>query len=307
MSFAEQERALFDLLFDQTLRANFCRDATAALTDYQLDDAERSDFEEIRPHALELDASMRINLVLAHLCRSFPISFSIVSSLKESLELLKQLIDTKTMRTPPIERATVFGTQLREHLAEYSFESANEKNIIIAILEAELGMAWTSAALKRVVIENGTLPANQTTVPQDWSSKPIKLASYVCAAIVPQPYVTLKKALCPCVDTEHWTHLGKHPLAASLRRKTLKQEDPRLLITRAHVSHVSQCEPTVDHKTAELTEGFAPLFQHVNGTASADEILAKFKQAGEPEEMLEGVKAVFKQLVDINMLELAIN
>ena len=45
MSFEEQERALFDLLFDNVIRQQFCKDPVAALIDYDLDEAEIADFD----------------------------------------------------------------------------------------------------------------------------------------------------------------------------------------------------------------------------------------------------------------------
>jgi len=111
MSFREQERALFDLLFDQSLRENFCKDSTNAFSDYELDDDELNDFKEIRPGALELDASMRGYLILTHICRQFPVTFSLVSSLQNGIDLLQGLINLQTMRCHPTERATVFASQ----------------------------------------------------------------------------------------------------------------------------------------------------------------------------------------------------
>jgi hypothetical protein len=168
-------------------------------------------------------------------------------------------------------------------------------------------MAWTSATLKQKVLqgespsENASDNTNQAN--KDWLDKPVKLAAYVSAALIPQSYVTLKKKLCPCEDTSLWAHLSKTQLSASLRRKTLAKEEPRLFITRARVSTLSRCDPTVDHQTAELTEGFAPLFQHVNGSMSVAQILAHLRQAGAPEEILQGVESGFQQLLTSGMLE----
>ena len=67
MSFQEQERALFDLLFDRSLRENFCKNSIVAFSEYALDDHELDDFKEIRPDAIELDASMRTYLILTQI------------------------------------------------------------------------------------------------------------------------------------------------------------------------------------------------------------------------------------------------
>jgi len=313
MSFREQERALFDLLFDQSLRENFCKNSIIAFSGYELDDDELNDFKEIRPDAIKLDASMRTYLILTQICRQFPVTFSLVSSLQNGIDLLQKLINLRTMRCHPTERATVFASQLREQLLICKSDSDKELAMITAILEAELGMAWTSVTLKQKMLEGespsesvpGNLPGHLKLENEDWLNKPVKLAAYVSASIVPQSYVRLKKLLCPCEDTGLWAHLIKTQLSASLRKKTLANEEPKLFITRAHISKLSRCEPTVDHQTAELTEGFAPLFQHVNGSQSIAQILANLKQAGAPEGILEGVQTGFQQLLTSAMLEFA--
>jgi hypothetical protein len=305
VSFEEQERALFDLLFDRTLRENFCRDSIAALSQYELNEDERNDFIEIRPDALELDANIRADLLLSHFCRAFPISFSIVSSFNSGLDILKGLVDAQTMRTSSVERPTIFGGRLRDYLNTLSFDSTEEQAKILAILEAELGMAWTSATLKREVLDNGVPAIKLSQAGQDWASRLVKLAPYVCAAIIPGPYMELKNSFCDSSDCDLWRSLSKTPFPVSRRRKILTNDDPKLFVARAHVSHVSRCEPTVDQKTAELSEGFASLFQHVNGTMSVEQILLQLKQIGAPEQMLQGVQSAFKQLLDSEMLEFA--
>lgn len=302
MSFQEQERVLFDLLFDSTVRENFCRDSVAALYQYELNEDERNDFTEIRPDALELDAKIRADLLLSHFCRSYPISFSIVSSFEGGLDVLKTFIDVETMRTATVDRSTLFGRRLGESLKSFSTDSSDEPVKISAILEAELGMAWTSASLKREVLENGEL---YTKAPQldDWSNNNIKLAPYVCAAIIPASYEELKRSFCPDSDCDLWRSLSKKPVSASRRRKILENDEPRLFVARAHVSHMSRCEPTIDQKTVELSEGFASLFQHVNGTVSVEHILAQLKQIGAQDQMLQSIKSTFQQLLESGMLE----
>ncbi len=305
MSFQEQERALFDLLFDQSLRKNFCQDPTNALSIYALNDSELNDFREIRSDAIELDASMRRYLILTQICRQFPVTFSLVSSLQNGINLLKGLINLQTMRCHPAERATEFASQLREQLPSCKFDSEREQIMITAILEAELGMALTSATLKRQVLEGESPSESVGQSCADWLDKPVKLAAYISAAIIPQSYVKLKKSLCPCEESGLWAHLSKTPLSTSLRRKVLDKEEPKLFITRAHVSKMSRCEPTVDHQTVELSEGFAPLFQHVDGSSSIAQMLAHLKQVGASQQIIQGVQAGFQQLLASEMLEFA--
>ena len=305
MSFQEQERALFDLLFNKTLRENFCRTGITALADYALDPTEQDDFTGIRPDALLLDADMRCYLILTHICRTYPLSFSLLSSFTGGAELLRGLVDVQTMRMPPIERASTFGARLREQLADFTFSSDAEKNLCMAILEVELGMAWTSAGLKRELLTGQARPDSQhPPLKKDWDGRAVKLAAYVSAAIIPRPYGELKNELCPCAEAELWRHLRRHPLSSARRNRALQKEEPRLLMARAYISKHSDCEPAVDHKTAELSQGFAHLFQYVNGAYSVAEILRQLQAAGAKESMLQSVRAGFQQLLETGMLEL---
>ena len=303
MSFDQQEHVLFDLLFDSHLREQFCQNQTLALTKYDLDKTELNDFKTIRPEALQLDAAMRADLILSHICKSFPISFSITSSFPEGIDTLKQLIDIETMRSKPIERATVFGNRLGQHYPGFAFSSDNERAIATAILEAELGMSWTSASLKQLVLENGNVPQTTFEQGQDWLNEPIKLAAYVSASVLPQSYTLIKQRLCKVEDDCLWRHLNKKALSVSVRKKTLQTEDPRLLIAKAYVCRASKCEPVIEHKTMELSEGFAPLFQHVNGTMSVGQIIEQLKQIGAEQQMLQRIQTVFQQLLETGMLE----
>lgn len=302
MSFEQQEQVLFNLLFDKTLRDQFCQDQSTALKDYDLEETELNDFKTIRSEALQLDAAMRADLILSHICKSFPISFSITSSFPKGLEILNQLIDTETMSSKPIERATVFGNRLGQSFPELAFSSEQERTIAKAILEVELGMAWTGASLKQVVLEKGDVPDDNDQLDQNWINKPVKLASYVSASVLPQSYAKIKQRLCKVDDDCLWRHLNKKALSVSVRKKTLQTSEPRLLVARAKLTRTSKCEPVIEHITMELSEGFAPLFQHVNGTMSVAQILEQLKQIGAQEQMLQSIQTAFQQLLESGML-----
>ena len=304
MSFLEQERALFDLLFDSDLRDNFCKDSLAALSQYELNEDELNDFSVIRTDALKLDADIRADLLLSHYCRAFPVTFSLISSFDNGLEFLKNLIDIETMRTEVLDRTTLLGRRIGQSLTSFTFLSADEQTKASTILEAELGMVWTAASLKREVLEKGQLHIDATAIDEKWSSKNIKLAPYVCAAMIPCSYEKLKNQLVSDSECELWRSLNKKPLVEARRKKLLQADEPRLFIARAFVSHMSYCEPTVEQKTVELSEGFAPLFQHINGTVSVDYILQQLQQIGAKPEMLESIRSTFKQLLEYEMLEL---
>lgn len=302
MSFQEQERALFDLLFDRDLRQEFLQSSSNALSQYDLNESELNDFNSINSDALALDANMRIDLLLSQFCRVFPISFSIVSSFPDGIEKIKHCVTKSLMQSKLSERNTVFGQSLHQCIDSFIFNSEREKNIIVAILEAEIGMAWTSANLRAEALK----PDYQTHKKEkdiDWADKPIQLASFVSASILPQPYSQLKKSFCSHDETELWHRLSKKPTTKNYRKKILSQEDPRLLIAGATISQESLCDPSIEHRTAELSEGFAPLFQHINGTMSINEMLSQLNQSGAQEAILQSVKNGFEQLLDNEMLE----
>ncbi len=302
MSFAEQERALFDLLFDGRVRDRFSQDSNAALAEYDLDEDERQDFSVLRQDALEVDARIRVNLVMSQLCRSYPISFSILSSINNGIELLKSLVDVTTMRSPHVDRPVVYGKRLGNELVQCAFNSNKEKQLLSAILQLELGMAWTASSLKRVVIERGEQADTDSGLVDDWADRPVTLAEFVTAGLLPLSYKKIKRRLCPVSDNELWRSLTRTPTSSSTLKSLLSRDDPRLLVSRAKIEHMSFCEPTLSHQTTELSEGFAPLFQHVNGKVSVNALLANLKQAGADDSLLKSVKSGFEQLLTNGML-----
>lgn len=302
MSFIEQERALFDLLFDVPLRENFIKNPKNALTDYRLSKEELADFWAINPHALALDAKVRVDLILGQWCRTFPLTFSMLSSLNDGLLLLRRLVDSQTMRHAPIERVAVFAQRLRQALITEPTVAAEELSLIVAILDAELGMATTSELLKKTVLKGQYVEPKPITLTDVWFTRPVTLTSYVSAAMMPLSYAALKKALCPCLGAELWRYLNKTPLLSADRQRLWQQADTRLLVAKAKVSVMSDCEPTIDHVTIELAEGFASLFEYVNGSMSVGQILQQLKQMGAPESLVQSIKQGFQQLYAAEMI-----
>lgn len=300
MSFFEQERALFDLLFDTPLREKFIKNPTTALSDYHLSAEELADFAVINPHGLALDARVRVDLILAQWCRSFPLTFSLLSSVGGGLALVKHLVDSQTMRQAPNDRLIFFGTRLRQALIAKPLLSLEELSLIIAVLDAELGMVSTSRLLKRSILsEQYQAPVLSS---EDWLHKKITLAPYVSAAMIPLSYGILKKALCPFLGAELWRYLNKTPLLAVERQRLWQQADTRLLVVKAKVSVLSDSDPSIDHVSLELPEGFAALFEYVNGTMSVQQILQQLQQMGAPESLLQSIKQGFVQLYAAEMI-----
>ena len=117
MSFAEQERALFDLLFDEPQRRAFLADPVKALLGYELSDAERADFAVVDAFGLETDAHLRRELIMQRLCRAFPLAFSIASSLPDGLERVRALVTKEHVRASAATRTARFGDLLCNFIA----------------------------------------------------------------------------------------------------------------------------------------------------------------------------------------------
>jgi len=312
VSFAQQERALFDLLFDQTLRDDFCNRRNAALTGYELTAAELGDFDPIRPDGLRLDASLRADQRLVHLCRQFPVSFGLLSSARNGMELLRKLINLQTMRCATPQRAGQFGAQLQQYLSEkpaaVEFEFADPAShstmmpLLLSVVAAELGMAWTAADLRQLTLAGANPgPPTQSSNP-DWTTLPLTLAAHVSACLLPHAYSTLKTTLIPAADSRLWAHLSQQPVTQSTLTSALKNPSATLLVTRAWVSNMTPCEVRIDHKTVELSEGFAPLLQQVNGSLSVNQIIRQLNDLGATPRVLDGVKNGFRQLLESSMI-----
>lgn len=307
MSFATQERVLFDLLFDKSLRESFQEISIEALLKYDLDEDELADFKVVRADALALDASMRVYLILTQICRRFPLTFSLVSSLDNGLELLQDMVNLETMQCHAMERATAFGKQLRKNLQVYTGDAIADQEIILAILDAELGMEWSSVVLKHALLEGKftkTPSDTATELSEDWSNKSVNFAAYVSMSILPQSYSILKDALCPCEDVALWAHLSKTQITVAEQNGILSTEaEKKLFVARAYISQFSIFEPTLAYKTIELSEGFYPLLAHVDGVNSVATILAQLQKIGAPETVLDSVRLGFEHLLMYGMLE----
>lgn len=294
MSFAAQEQALLDLLFDRERREAFRRDPVAALAPYDLDEAERRDFAVIRPDALDLDATIRAGLILSQYCRSYPLSFSLASSLPDGLERLRGLVDAALLRTSPAERVARFGVRLRDVLREApGLATPRERALLLSVVEAEVGMAWTAAQARAAALPGDAAPA---AVPGDWLLRRVRLAPLTSAAVLPAPHARLKEQLCPCGGAELWRRLTREPLTAAQRNAALAGGELRLLVARAVVVRPSPCEPVIEHVTVELTEGFARLLPHLDGRTAVADLLAALRDAGAEDAVIGGVAAGFRQL-----------
>ena len=108
--------------------------------------------------------------------------------------------------------------------------------------------------------------------------------------------------MCPFFGAVLWRYLNKTPLLAVERQRLWQQADTRLLVVKAKVSVLSDSDPSIDHVSLELPEGFAALFEYVNGTMSVQQILQQLQQMGAPESLLQSIKQGFVQLYAAEMI-----
>lgn len=299
-AFVRQEAALFDLLFDAALRAQFADNRQAALARYRLSPAALRDFDAIRLDALLLDARMRSDMVLAGFSKALPLTFCLLSSCPGGLDRLRSLLDSRVMRTAPTDRTVVFAGRVRELLPSLGLGDALPA--ATAITDLEHSMAWTAATRKRTALADGEPDLPARALHPDWQQRPLQLAPYVNAGLLPDSHRALLAAWCPCDNATLWRTLNRQPLTAGQREAGLRQGTPRLLVARANVSVMSRIDPVVEHQTLELSDGFAALLPHVDGQRSTQDLLDGLAAAGAPAGMLAGVETGFRQLLETGML-----
>lgn len=311
MSFKEQERVLFDLLFDDVFRQNFSKNSALALTNYNLTDQEKSDFHGMRLDALAMDVDMRKRLILAQISNLLPLSFSVVSSLQGGLRLLQGLITVGLMKVAPHKRLNAFSAVLITEVEALSvseyFHSSQERKAVLAVLATEAGLANTASLLKQALLNDHYLADVPSYYEEDdpsWLDQPVQWADYVCTHTLNQPYMHLKKKLCPVSGTALWQHLSDNPLPAFLREEALMQDDGRVVVSKACVTHHSEVDPVVDHITVELSLGFAPMFAYIDGSSSIADLLQNLVEAGAPKPLITSVKSGFYQLMQCGMLKI---
>jgi hypothetical protein len=305
MSLEEAERALVDLLFDEAQRAAFFADRAAALAGYALDAEEQADFAALSQPGLELDATMRRDLMLARLSRSFPLSFSIGSALPGGLALLRRLVGPAYARAPRATRSARFGETLRAELAGLSFASDRERALALAFVDTEVAMAWAAARLREQALSGSPpAPAGRSAAPlaADWAARPLALAPHLCMAVLPRSRAALERELCPVELDQLWARLERVPLPAGRLAAALASEQPRLFMARAVLVRASRCEATVEQVTLELSDGFAPLLRALDGSRSADALLSRLAASSAPVATLEAVRAGLRTLLERGML-----
>jgi len=302
MSFEAQENLLLELLFNQTLRKRFLEDSNKFLNDYSLSNEEKEDFYCIRPDALLMDASMRSNIVLRQLCKALPISFSIYSSLPDGLTTLVQLISPDLMKQKLEYRPVIFAERLIETLNASWIPGKAVMEKIIQVINTEKQLAYN----KYLVIQAGNFNHNAENNPPTISKKhldlKLSLAPFVIFTELPLSYSELKSSLCPKPDAQLWNHLQQHPLTTSIRDSLFENNEPRLLISRASITTVSDCDPVIDHFTVELSHGFKNILTYLECKPSINEILAQMQHVGADIHMMQSIQNTLLQLIESKLL-----
>ena len=327
MSFQEQERALFDLLFDANLRNRFCVDGSAALAGYRLSQEEQHDFSTILPSGLQIDAQLRRDQILQQYSLQLPATFALLAALPGGRGLLEQLVNTTTMRAPADERCSRFAQQLREALqsqrSAVKFESAQQQTVIGALIDAECTLAWSSAALKNSVLQQLELDRETSSktdqinpqfstelthtapenLPADWRDRPVTLAANVAAFLLPLSYTGLKQALMSIYSPFNWQTLREQPPTPNQLQELLGHEQPTLFISRAVVTKANHYQVRVDHQTVELNDGFAPLLQQIDSNTNVNHLVNELKKLGSSEAIIDRVTDGFQQLASCGIIE----
>lgn len=295
MSFQEQERVLFDLLFNREVREDFIENNLSAFKKYDLTEEEKQDFLSIRTDALAADASIRCSIILNQLGKYYPISFCLLSTINGGLNQCTDWIDSELMLSHITQRPVLFGQRMQQWLAQQKINPT-----ILAIQEAELSMAWTRDNL--ISSPSTHSSSEPTSLEKNWEQRPLEIGEFVSAALLPRPYADIKRTLCPCPESKLWRHLQKTPLQYEQIQPLLESQTQHLLVARAIFSERSLCDPHAHHITLQLSEGFAPLFQHFNGQHSTADLLLNLQANGAPTELLRSIRRGFEQLIQHGML-----
>lgn len=296
MSLQEQERALFDLLFDRELRARFGTEPNAVLSGYELDRAERADLAGVSHAALNTDAKMRVYMLLAQLCRELPLSFALASGLAGAGDAFRDLVDRELLDVPVALRAAEYGRRLMDW-AGIELQGHGELQAqIIALMGAETAMARSGGALRQLGDTTTAPDSGDLDLPEDWIRLPGSIAAHTCAVIVPLPFDHALERLCPACPDDLWRTLDQQPVALAQVGQVLQAEEPRLLLARHFLQHAERCVPLLSRRRIEVSPGFAPLLRYLDGRNRIADILRQLEHSGATGDVLPAIRAGFEEL-----------
>lgn len=308
MGLAEQEQALFALVFDPAVRAAFHAEPHATLARLGVPAHEHGDFLSLSHFGLDVDARDRELLVLARLVRSFPLTVAATSAFPGGVDLVKNLVGPAHFAVPVEERPARFGAELHQRLTSLDGPSSMEQDLLLALARWEATLAHLAASA-RTAASRGEIGPEQGTLDEptaDWQERPLALAPFLAVARFPVSLVELTRTLVPCRPEDLWARLLHAPLPRVRLQSALEAKgEGRLVLGRAVVVHASPTDSEVIHRTMEVAAGFEAFLAKIDGTRSARKLLQAFVGAGAPPAVVDGVRAGLHRLVQERMLRLA--
>jgi hypothetical protein len=305
---AEQEKALFALVFDPVSRQAFHLDPGTTLDALGVPLEEHGVFLGLSHFGLDVDARDREFLVLSRLARSFPLTTSAFSAFEGGLELVRGLVGPTHFESPVESRPALFGAELRQAVDRLEGPSDEERELLGALADWEAALALVASSA-RSAAAHGELdaePAEDVEVDSDWEQRALSLAPFLVATRFPVSLAALGGTIVPCRPEELWARLGSSPLPrARLADAVRPVDDGRLVIGRAVVARVSPTDSEVTHRTVELAAGFQAFLGRIDGKTSAAKLLDAFVRAGAPTSVVDGVRAGLYRLVEERMLLVA--
>jgi hypothetical protein len=304
---AEQERALFALVFDPSAREDFLADPRGALARLGVPAHEHEDFLSLSRFGLQVDARDREVVVLGRLARSFPLTISAVSAFDEGLARVRALVGVGHFAVPADERPARFGAALLACVSDLDGPTVAERGLLLAVARWEATLAHLGASARAAARqgEQKPEPASTDAPPADWEDRPLALAPYLAVVRMPVSLSELTRALLPCRAEALWAHVRQSPLPRDrVRRAAASKGEGWIALGRAVVVHASTTDAEVIHRTVELAAGFEAFLARIDGRRTARTLLQAFVSAGAPPRLVEGVRAGLLRLVREDMLRL---
>jgi hypothetical protein len=301
MSFQTQEQALFDLLFDEDFLQEFIDDKQGALELYGLTAEEIADFAVIRTDSLKLESAMRKKMLLGQMVKHLPLSFALMSSFTNGLDICQSIIKPYLVQMNGYERLAVFIKQLLLHLEELNYIHENDRFFVEQVVKLEAAM-MQQAEQRYKTSPQAESEAMVSITKADFTKK-IQWSAFTSAHSLPLAYSLLQEKLCQNLSgADLWQKLQNEPLQIEDRMQLILNLQPKLLITKPVVSFSSETDSEISFKTVELIEGFEPLLKSINGRNSINDLLNLYKNAGADADTLEHIRQGICVLYENNLL-----
>lgn len=284
MSTARAHEFLLRLLFDEDLRERFFEDRLEATLEEGLTEDERTMFDRIDRHGLELDAAMRRTYLMSALCRSYPLSAAALGSLPRGPESLSAFLASPKLLGETSVRTEAFGEHLTR-LVEMNASGASPVllSLVGALLSFERGVASEAARVRRAVEDGGEAPEVEKPTASSLRTRAVVLPPHLVVAELPVPLAVVRTALDHVGPEDAWHRIAAGRLS-SARLMSAARADPMpiTLLARAVVRGpvlgrgAGGVAPLVEVSfiTAELAGRRAASLGAVDGTKKLDDFPA---------------------------------